>query len=312
MSPYPTPASPVLIVGSVALDSLETPYGNATDTLGGSAVYASLACSLFAPVRLVGVVGSDYPPEGVELLQSRGVDLAGLEVVEGGKTFRWSGRYTGSLGAAETVYTHLNVFADFSPKLPEGFGETPFVFLANIQPQLQSQVLDQIAAPRLSMCDTMNLWLNTVPDQVRAMAGRVDIALMNDAEAKLLTGDPHLIAAAEKTLQLGGKCCVIKKGEHGALICTEEGVRFIPPFPTTRVIDTTGAGDTFAGGMIGHLARTGDLSTDNLVRAAGMGTVLASFTVEGLGVHALAAATPRQVQERYAILEKISHIPPLE
>ncbi|MBM3474349.1 MAG: sugar kinase [Armatimonadetes bacterium] len=303
--------SPVLIVGSVALDSLETPYGDAPDTLGGSAVYASLACSLFAPVRLVGVVGDDYPPEGVELLRSRGVDLAGLEVIEGGKTFRWAGRYTGSLGAAETLSTDLNVFADFSPKLPESYRETPFVFLANIQPQLQMQVLEQIAAPRLSMCDTMNLWLNTVPDQVRAMVGRVDIALMNDAEAKQLTGDPHLISAAEKTLQLGAKCSVIKKGEHGALICTEEGCRFVPPFPTTHVRDTTGAGDTFAGGMIGHLAQTGDRSTDNLVRAAAIGTVLASFCVEGLGVEGLAAATPEKMQERYAILEKSSRTPAL-
>jgi len=305
------PAEPVLIVGSVALDSLETPYGSARETLGGSAVYASLACSLLAPVRLVGIIGGDYPPEGLELLKSRGVDLEGLEVIEDGKTFRWAGRYVDNLGAAETLSTDLNVFADFSPKLPNAYCDTPYVFLANIQPQLQAQVLEQIAAPRLSMCDTMNLWLDTMPEQVRAMIGRVDITLMNDAEAKQLTGDPHLISAAEKTLQLGAECCVVKKGEHGALLCTEEGCRFVPPFPTTSVRDTTGAGDTFAGGMIGFLAQTGDLSTDNLVRAAAMGTVLASFTVEGLGVAALAAATLNDMRERYAILEKSSRIPAL-
>jgi sugar/nucleoside kinase (ribokinase family) len=304
-------AAPVLIVGSVALDSLETPYGNVTDALGGSAVYASVACSLLAPVRLVGVVGGDYPDEGLQLLKSRGVDLAGLEVIQGGKTFRWAGRYTGNLGAAETLSTDLNVFADFSPKLPGNYRDTPYVFLANIQPQLQAQVLEQANAPKLSMCDTMNLWLNTVPEQVRAMVARVDIALMNDAEARQLTGDPHLISSAQKTLELGAKCSVVKKGEHGAIVCTHDGCRFVPPFPTTRVVDTTGAGDTFAGGMIGHLAATGDLSAENLVRAAGLGSVLASFSVEGLGVRALAAATPEQVQERYRILEKSSRIPAL-
>ncbi|MBM3501640.1 MAG: sugar kinase [Armatimonadetes bacterium] len=302
----------VLIVGSVALDSLETPYGTAAGALGGSAVYASLAASLLAPVRLVGVVGGDYPAEGMELLRSRGVDLAGLEVVEDGKTFRWSGRYKGDLGAAETLSTDLNVFADFSPKLPESYRMTPYVFLGNIQPGLQQQVLEQTAAPRLTMCDTMNLWLNTVPEQVRKVMGRVDIALMNDAEAKQLAGDPHLIAAAERTLELGAKYVVVKKGEHGALVCGREGCRFIPPFPTTRLRDTTGAGDTFAGGMIGHLARTGDLSTENLIRAAAIGAVLASITVEGLGVSALAGATLEQVQERYHALEKCSRVPELQ
>jgi sugar/nucleoside kinase (ribokinase family) len=301
----------VLIVGSVALDSLETPYGSAPDALGGSAVYASLACSLLAPVRLVGVVGSDYPAEGFELLRSRNIDLAGLQVVEGGRTFRWAGRYAGDLGAAETLSTDLNVFADFSPRLPPGHEATPYVFLANIQPSLQRQVLEQTTGPRLTMCDTMNLWLNTMPEQVGDMVGRVDIALMNDAEARQLTREPHLIAAAEKTLDLGARCVVVKKGEHGALVVTEAGCRFLPPFPTTRLVDTTGAGDTFAGGMIGHLARTGDLSTENLIRAAGIGAVLASITVEGLGVTALAHASLEEVQERYHVLGKCGHIPPL-
>ena len=302
-------AAPVLIAGSVALDSLETPYGSVHDTLGGSAMYASLACSLFAPVRLVGVVGGDYPPAGLDLLTSRGVDLEGLEVIAKGLTFRWAGRYGANLGAAETLATHLNVFADFSPKLPESYRDTAYVFLANIQPQLQAQVLAQIAPPRLSMCDTMNLWLNTVPREVEAMIGKVDIALMNDAEARQLTGEPHLISAAEKTRALGARWPVVKKGEHGAMVCTEEGFRFVPPFPTTQPIDTTGAGDAFAGGMIGHLAATGEISSENLVRAAAYGTVLASFCVEGLGVQALAAATLEQVKERYAVLEKSSRIP---
>jgi len=302
---------PVLIVGSVALDTLETPSGSAEETLGGSGMYASLACSLMAPVRLVGVVGSDYPAEGVELLKSKGVDLEGLEVIEGGETFRWAGRYSGNLGAAETLETHLNVFADFSPKLPGDYPNTEYVFLANIQPALQAQVLEQVREPKLSMCDTMNLWLNMVPDEVRAMVGKVDIALMNDAEAQQLTGEPHLVAAAEKTRDLGASRVVVKKGEHGALVCTEDGCRFIPPFPTTKVIDTTGAGDSFAGGMVGFLARTGDLSADNVARAAAVGTVLASFCVESLGVGALASATPERLKERYAILEKSSRIPSL-
>ncbi len=306
-----TESPAVLIVGSVALDSLETPYGAANDTLGGSAVYGSLACSMLAPVRLVGVVGSDYPSEGIELLTSKGVDLEGLEVIEGGETFRWSGRYDGDLGAAETLETHLNVFADFSPKLPGDYANTPYVFLANIQPGLQAQVLEQVASPLLSMCDTMNLWLDTVPDEVEAMIGKVDIALMNDAEAQQLTQESHLIAAAEKTLKLGAKRSIVKKGEHGAFICTDDGCRFIPPYPTTRIIDTTGAGDTFAGGVIGHLASTGDLSDDNLMRAAAVGTVLASFCVEELGVKGLAAATREDLEERYEALEKSSRIPSL-
>ncbi len=302
---------PVLIVGSVALDTIETPAGTLNEGLGGSAMYASLACSLMAPVRLVGVVGEDYPSEGTELLRSRGVDLRGLEVVEGGQTFRWTGRYAGSLGSAETLSTELNVFADFSPSLPPEYADSPYVFLANIQPQLQARVLEQVRTPRLAMCDTMNLWLDTVPDQVADMVRRVDVALMNDAEARQLTGEPHLIAAARKARAMGANCAVIKKGEHGALICTEAGCRFVPPFPTTKVVDTTGAGDSFAGGMIGYLAQTGDASADNITRAAAVGTVVASFSVEALGVRALAAATMDDVKERYAVLEKSSRIPAL-
>ncbi len=307
----PHAPNPVLIVGSVALDTLETPYGRAQEALGGSAVYASLACSLFAPVRLVGVVGGDYPQDGIDLLRSRDIDLSGLEVIENGRTFRWAGRYGGDLGSAETLSTELNVFAHFSPKLPAEYVGTPYVFLANIQPQLQAQVLEQTGSPRFSMCDTMNLWLNTVPDQVIAMMRRVDMALMNDAEARQLAGTDHLIAAAHKTLELGARRTVIKKGEHGALICTPDGCRFVPPFPTARVHDTTGAGDSFAGGLIGYLASTGDLRPENIVRAAAMGAVLASFAVEDLGVKALAATDWARVEERYAILEKSSRIPPL-
>jgi sugar/nucleoside kinase (ribokinase family) len=307
----PSKADPVLIVGSVALDTLETPYGRAEDALGGSAVYASLACSLFAPVRLVGVVGSDYPEEGWDLLHGRAADLQGLEVVPGGRTFRWAGRYSGDLASAETLSTDLNVFADFSPKLPASYVGTPYVFLANIQPQLQGRVLDQAGTPRLSMCDTMNLWLDTVPDQVAEMMRRVDIVLMNDGEVRQLTRTAHLVAAAERTLEMGAKCTVVKKGEHGALICLPDGCRFLPPYPTTRILDTTGAGDSFAGGMIGYLARTGDLSHDNIVRAAAVGSVCASLAVEALGVSALAAATLDDVQERYRVLEKSSRIPGL-
>lgn len=303
--------APVLIVGSVALDTIETPGGRLEDGLGGSAMYASLACSLMAPVRLVGVVGEDYPSEGTELLRSRGVDLRGLEIVEGGRTFRWAGRYAGNLGSAETLSTDLNVFADFSPELPDEYVDSRYVFLANIQPELQARVLDQVRPPRLSMCDTMNLWLDTVPEQVAQMVRRVDVALMNDAEARQLTGEPHLIAAAEKTRAMGARYSVIKKGEHGALVCTEAGCHFVPPFPGTRVIDTTGAGDSFAGGMIGHLARAGDIGTDSLIRAAAVGTVLASFCVEALGVRGLSAATMDEVKERYAVLEKSSRIPAL-
>jgi len=309
--PEPTSADPVLIVGSVALDTLETPYGRAEEALGGSAVYASLACSLFAPVRLVGVVGGDYPQAGYDLLRSRPIDLRGLEVVASGRTFRWAGRYGGDLGSAETLATELNVFADFSPQLPPEYVGTPYVFLANIQPQLQAQVLDQVGAPRFSMCDTMNLWLDSALDQVIAMMRRVDVALMNDAEVRRLTGAPHLVAAAEQTLALGARRTLVKKGEHGALLCTRDGCRFVPPYPTTRIHDTTGAGDSFAGGMIGYLAATGDLGEDNLVRAAAIGAVCASFAVEDLGVASLTTATRAAVEERYSLLEKSSRMPSL-
>jgi sugar/nucleoside kinase (ribokinase family) len=269
----------VLVVGSVALDSVETPFGKADEVLGGSGTYFSSSASHFTDVQLVGVVGDDYPVEKLEPLAARGVDLAGLEKATG-SSFRWRGRYRHDLNSAETLETHLGVFSHFRPKIPDQFKRSPFVFLANIDPRLQLQVLEQVEKPRLVACDTMNFWIESRRPELVELLGHVDLITLNDAEARQLTEHTNLVKAARWIMDKGPKHVLIKKGEHGAFMFTRESIFFAPAYPLESVFDPTGAGDSFAGGFIGYLAATGDLSDANMRRAVVVGSAMGSFAVE--------------------------------
>ena len=298
----------VLIVGSVALDSVETPAGNVDNALGGAATYGAVAASLFAPVNLVGVVGADFPDEHVEFLKSRNINLDGLQIIEDGKTFRWKGDYNEDLNTAVTHETQLGVFEHFEPKLPEHYRDADWVFLANINPELQLRVLEQVENPKLVLCDTMNLWINIARDHVLEIFKRVDIAVLNDGEAKMLTEEENVIKAGQKLLKLGPRAVIIKKGEHGSLMFSQEGLFAAPSFPIEEVVDPTGAGDSFAGSLIGYLAKTGDVSYGNLRRAVVYGGSVASTTVQDFSLAALKALKPEQVEERFDFVKKMATI----
>jgi sugar/nucleoside kinase (ribokinase family) len=279
VSSFPSTASQVLVVGSVALDSVETPFGKADDVLGGSGTYFSSSASHFAPVQLVGVVGDDYPVAQLQPLADRGVDLAGLEQVPG-SSFRWRGRYRHDLNSAETLETHLGVFSNFRPIIPEQFRKAPFVFLANIDPRLQLQVLEQVEKPRLVACDTMNFWIESRRPELIELLSHVDLITLNDGEARQLTEHTNLVQAARWILDRGPKHVLIKKGENGAFMFTRDSVFFAPAYPLESVFDPTGAGDSFAGGFIGSLAASGDLSDASMRRAVIVGSAMGSFAVE--------------------------------
>jgi sugar/nucleoside kinase (ribokinase family) len=287
----------VLVVGSVALDSVETPFGKADDVLGGSATFFSASACHLTPVQLVGVVGSDYPVERLDALRRRGVDLSGLERAEG-ESFRWRGRYRHDLNSAETLETRLGVFSHFRPKIPEQFRSAPFVFLGNIDPRLQLEVLQQVERPRLVACDTMNFWIESRRHELLELLGRVDIITLNDAEARQLTERANLVKAARWILERGPKHVIIKKGEHGAFMFTEDSVFFAPAYPLEDVFDPTGAGDAFAGGFIGYLARSGELSEGSLRRAVIYGSALGSFAVERFSVDRLLEITRDEIDRR--------------
>lgn len=299
---------PLLVVGSVGLDTVETPLGCVADALGGAAVYSSVAASFFAPVRMVGVVGDDFPEEHVQFLRSRGVDLAGLETARG-RSFRWSGRYDFDLNQAKTLSTELNVFADFRPKIPGAYADSPYVFLANIDPELQLEVLDQMRGPKLAACDTMNYWIENKPDALEKVLRRVDAAFMNDAEARQLCCTGSIIKAGARIRQMGPSIVVIKKGEHGAVVFSEGEFFAAPSYPLEEVVDPTGAGDSFAGGFMGYLAHTDDLSGRNIRKAVIYGSVLASFDVEDFSLGRLAALAPREISDRYNEFRQIAFIP---
>jgi sugar/nucleoside kinase (ribokinase family) len=273
----------VLVVGSVALDSVETPFGRADDVLGGSGVFFSASASHFTPVQLVGIVGDDYPLEQLEQLAVRGVDLGGLEKTEG-NSFRWRGRYRHDLNSAETLETHLGVFSRFSPKIPNGFRDAPFVFLANIDPRLQLDVLHQVKRPTLVAADTMNFWIESRRPELVELLGHVDLLMLNDAEARQLTDKFNLVQAARWIMDHGPRHVVIKKGEHGAYMFSRTEIFFAPAYPLEAVFDPTGAGDSFAGGFIGYLARTGNVSDDGLRRAVIYGSAMGSFAVEKFSI----------------------------
>ncbi len=272
--------SDILVVGSVALDSVKTTAGKSVEALGGSATYFALSASYFSQVSLVGVVGEDFPREHRRTLERRGIDVSGLKTAKG-KTFRWSGKYGKDAGVAETLATHLNVFKTFQPELSEEQRETPVVFLANIDPELQSEVLAQMKKPALVACDTMNYWIDSKPAALKKLLGKVDVFFSNDQEAMKLTGAPNALQAAEVLSDWGPSVVVVKKGEHGAFM--KVGSRFFvfPAYPLSRIKDPTGAGDTFAGGFLGHLASTGAYSdVGQLKRAMAYGTTMASFNVQ--------------------------------
>jgi sugar/nucleoside kinase (ribokinase family) len=287
----------VLVVGSVALDSVETPFGKADDVLGGSGIYFSSAASHFAPVQLVGVVGSDYPFEKLAPLGERGVDLRGVERAEG-ESFRWRGRYRHDLNSAETLETRLGVFSHFRPNIPAEFRSAPFVFLANIDPRLQLDVLSQVERPKLVACDTMNFWIESRRADLLALLERVDLITINDAEARQLTEEANLVRAARWIMARGPRYVIIKKGEHGAFMFHGTSIFFAPAYPLESVFDPTGAGDSFAGGFIGYLAQSGDLSETNLKRAVVYGSAMGSFAVEQFSNQRLLKLTRPEIEER--------------
>lgn len=299
----------VLIVGSVALDSVESPAGSVKEALGGAATYASIAArTLHDDVAIVGVVGDDFPEEHVRLLEQRGVNLTGLERAPG-RTFRWAGRYHEDTSQRDTLDTQLNVFAHFSPRIPPELRAAELLFLANIDPELQLSVLDQVDDPQMVFCDTMNFWIQGKRNKVLAVLARSDVAFLNDEEARMLTGQPSLLRAASAVQALGPSHVIIKKGPHGAELHSPEGVFYCPAFPVPNAADPTGAGDAFAGGVIGHLAEAGEDSDEEMRRAVVVGTVVASYCVEGFSMSGLLRAGPVTVRERYEELQRMSAIP---
>lgn len=297
----------LLVVGSVALDTIETPFGRADDALGGSATYISTAASyLYAPVRVVGVVGGDFPRKDIEFLESRTIDLEGLQVVESGKTFRWGGRYHYDLNVRDTLYTQLNVFEAFNPVVPETYRKSRYVCLGNIDPVLQRRVIEQVVNPAMVVGDTMNFWIERKNKELRETLRHVNVFIINDAEARLMSQEPNLIRAAKLIIEMGPQVVIIKKGEHGALLVTEKCIFAAPAYPLEDIHDPTGAGDAFAGGFAGWIAKTDDLSEDNLKRAVIYGSTLASFCVEKFSVEGLRELSYLQIQDRFREFRELS------
>lgn len=296
----------ILVVGSVALDSVETPFGKVEEAVGGSATFFSASASYFSPVNLVAVVGRDYPMDQIEFLKKRGVDFGGLQVVDG-ETFRWAGRYNYDLNRRDTIYTHLNVFQDFRPVIPEAYRDARYVFLGNIAPELQYEVLEQVRQPKLVVLDTMNFWIEGSQKALRRALERVDICVLNDSEARQLANQPNLVKAAKEIFKIGPKAIVIKKGEYGATLVTESMHFSVPAYPLEDVYDPTGAGDTFAGGFVGYLAKTDDVGPDNLRRAVVYGSAMASFSVQDFSVRALIHLTHDDIYRRVLAFKEMSH-----
>lgn len=303
----------LLVVGSIAFDTVETPFGKVDDALGGSAVYISIAASYFSsPVRLVAVVGGDFPPENRRFLEEHNIDLEGMQVVGDGKTFRWGGRYHYDMNTRDTLYTELNVFKDFNPMIPAQYRKTSYVCLGNIDPVLQRKVLEQVEKPRLVVGDTMNYWIESNPDELKKTLKMVDVLVLNDSEARLISQEPNLIKAAKKVIALGPGAVIIKKGEHGALLVTGNTIFSAPAFPLETIFDPTGAGDAFAGGLIGWIAKTDDTSPENLKRAVIYGSTLASFCVERFSVEGLTDLTYLEIQDRYRSFMELSRFDEME
>lgn len=299
-------SSSMLVVGSVAQDTIHNHLGTHERVLGGSATFASLAGSFHAPVKLVGVVGRDFPEKGVQLLRGRGIDVSGLEVVEG-KTFFWEGRYSPDLTSRESLQTELGVFASFHPKIPAAHRDTPYVMLGNIDPELQVEVLEQISKPKLVIADTMNFWISGKPLELAKMLKRIDLLVINEEESRQLAGVHNIRKAARALMAMGPRIVVIKRGEYGALLFEGDSVFSAPAYPLEEVMDPTGAGDTFAGGMLGFLTKQDSIDGTTLRRAVIHGSVLASFCVEGISADRLVGVQPKELEQRYQAFAKLAH-----
>ncbi|MDH5666511.1 MAG: PfkB family carbohydrate kinase [Nitrospira sp.] len=296
----------LLVVGSVALDTVKTPFGEGTDILGGSATYFSTSASFFTSVALIAVVGEDFPQQHVAFLKSRGIDLTGLER-RPGSTFRWKGEYTHQLNEAHTLDTKLNVFETFRPKIPEAYRSPDVLFLGNIDPELQLDVLQKVERPGLVACDTMNFWINGKRDALWKVLEKVDVLIINDGEARALGQDSNLVKVAKMVLSRGPKHLIVKRGEYGALMFNEQQIFGAPAFPLEDVRDPTGAGDTFAGGFLGYLTATGNRSAEAMKQAMIFGSVMASFTVESFSLDRLRILDYKEVQERFREFKRLTH-----
>jgi len=296
----------ILVVGSVAFDSVETPFGMVENVLGGSATYFATSASYFTDVSLVAVVGEDFPAEHTSFLTSRNIDLRGL-TRSSGKTFSWRGKYGYDLNEAQTLETRLNVFETFKPTIPAEYADAEFLFLANIDPDLQLDVVRQVKNPRVIASDTMNYWITSKPEALKKVIGLVDILIINDAEARQLSQEPNLVAAARKILSYGVKTLIVKRGEYGVLMFTDSTIFAAPAFPLEKVFDPTGAGDTFAGGFMGYLANTRDLSEAGIRQAIIFGSVMASFNVEKFSLDRLRELSYREIEDRYRSFKAMTH-----
>jgi sugar/nucleoside kinase (ribokinase family) len=288
----------IVVVGSVAFDNVETPFGKVENAIGGSATFFSVAASFFAPVAVVAIVGRDFPKAELEFLRSRGIDTSGIEIAEG-RTFRWSGRYHEDMNVRDTLDLQLNVFADFRPQLPESYRAAEICFLSNINPSLQQNVLQQLERPELVGADTMTHWIQDTRAELEALLRNVEVLTVNDEEARMLSGERNIVAAARKILRMGPKSVLIKRGEYGVLHFSFDSIFAVPAFPLEQVFDPTGAGDAFAGGFVGALAKSGDLSAPSVRRAIVYGSVMASFVVEDFSLNRLRALTGEDVERRY-------------
>ncbi|MBI5328448.1 MAG: sugar kinase [Deltaproteobacteria bacterium] len=296
----------ILVVGSVAFDSVETPFGKAENVLGGSATYFSAAASYFSEVKLVAVVGEDFPNEHIDFLKDKGVDVTGLQRMQG-KTFHWKGRYDYDLNEAHTLATHLNVFEKFQPDIPEAYRKSSYVFLANIDPDIQWNVLLQVERPKFIACDTMNFWIEGKPDALKRLLSKVDLFVLNEGEAREFAKEPNLVKAAKKIISYGPKTIIIKRGEYGALMFNGGSIFSAPAYPLESIFDPTGAGDSFAGGLMGYLANTDDASEANIRQAIIFGSVMASFNVEDFSLNRMRTLTLKEIRERYRQFKQLTH-----
>ena len=298
----------LLVTGTIGIDTVKTPFGLRENCPGGSAVYFSMAASFFSPVRFVGVMGTDCPFDLTEIFKDRNVNLAGLEIRQNSKTFRWHGSYQGDMNDANTELTELNVIAEEPPKVPKEFKDSQYVFLANTHPALQKQLLLQIDSPEFVVADTMNLWIETEKDALKELLGRIDALILNDAEAKMFTGLHNSTAAAIEILKMGVKMVIVKKGQHGSMAINDKGEIFmLPSFPTVEVKDPTGAGDSFAGAMMGYIASKNKTDINTIAKAMAYGTVIASLNIEGFSLEAISTKTKQEIEDRYAKLKQYTH-----
>lgn len=295
----------LVIVGSVALDTIETPFGKVKEVVGGSATYASFAASFFCKPGIVAVVGGDFPQEHLSLLEKRGISLEGLKIEKEGKTFRWEGSYKFDMNEAKTFRTELNVLESFKPQLPQEYRKVQYIFLGNIDPELQLDVLSQMETPKFVVADTMNFWIEHKKKELKRVISKIDLFLLNDGEARELFETTNLVKAARQALKLGTKAVIIKKGEHGALLFSRSGHFSVPGYPLENIVDPTGCGDSFGGGLIGYLAKTGDLSDGNLRRAIVYGSVIASHNAEDFGPDNLKKISLSDIEGRYLEFRRI-------